>query len=360
MALMAGALAAALLWVAVRRLGVPLGHAALAVACFSLASPLAVYATQVYPELPGALVLTLGLAAALGPASRRSAWGVGLAATALPWLSVKYAPAAAVLAAFALWRYVRRGRSRLALGLVVGLVASGVAFAVGHHLLYGGLTPYAVGDHFVGGELTVVGTSPHYLGRTRRLVGLFVDRNWGLVAWQPAWLLVLPALGAVARRRPWWWPAVVGPLAVGWATATWLALTMQGFWWSGRQTVLVLPMAVLLVAWWARPAWLVAGLVAGATTWWWLVADGLHDRITWVVHVTGARAPVHRLLRPLLPDLRVPTAADEARFVLWIAVVVALLVLGWRSAGGDEDAGAGEGADPDGAVLDLDRDRAVR
>src|SRR5689334_8753738 len=104
---MAGALAAALLWVAVRRLGVDQGRAALAVACFSLASPLTVYATQVYPELPGALALTLGLGAALGPPSRRCTWGVGLAVTALPWLSVKYAPAAAALALVALLRLWR-------------------------------------------------------------------------------------------------------------------------------------------------------------------------------------------------------------------------------------------------------------
>jgi hypothetical protein len=135
---------------------------------------------------------------------------------------------------------------------------------------------------------------------------------------------------------------------------------MQGFWWSGRQTVLVLPAAVLLVAWWAPRAWTIAGLVAGASTWLWLVIDGARERITWVVHVTNAGAPVHRMLRPLLPDLRAPTAADETRFALWIVVVVALLVAGWWSAGGDEDARAGEGADADRAIGDRDRDRAVR
>jgi hypothetical protein len=357
LALLAGALAAALLWVAVRRLGVPQGRAALAVACFSLASPLAVYATQVYPELPGALALTLGLGAALGPPSKRCAWGVGLAVTAMPWLSVKYAPAAAVLAVVALVRLWPRDR-RLAACLVGGLAVSGAAFALGHLAIYGGLTPYATGDHFVGGELTVVGTRPHYLGRTQRLVGLFVDRNWGLAAWQPAWLLVLPALGAVLRRRPPWWPAVVLPLAAGWAVATWTALTMHGYWWSGRQTVVVLPMAVLLVAWWCRPVWLVAGLVAGATTWWWLVVDGLTHRITWVVHVTAAGSPVHRLLAPLLPDQRAPGTWDQVRFAAWCVVAVGLLAAGWL-ARRDEDAGPGEGADADGAVLDLHRDGAV-
>lgn len=356
LAALAGALAAALLWVAVRRLGVPLGRAALGVACFSLASPLAVYATQVYPELPGALALTLGVAAALGRPGRGTAWGVGLAVTALPWLSVKYAPAAAALTAVALWRW--RDDRRVALGLVGGLAASGVAFAAGHLAIYGGLTPYATGDHFVGGELTVVGSSPQYLGRSRRLVGLFVDRHWGLLAWQPAWLLAVPALGAVLRRRPPWWPVVVLPLLTGWATATWVALTMQGYWWSGRQTVVVLPMAALLATWWAGRSWLGAGLVAGAVTWWWLVADGLAERITWVVHVADAGSPVHRVLRPLLPDLRRPEVGDWARFVAWTAVVVGLLAYGLLRR--DEDAGPGEGADADGALLDLDGDRPVR
>jgi len=125
----------------------------------------------------------------------------------------------------------------------------------------------------------------------------------------------------------------------------------------------VLPMAVLLVAWWAGQvragrSWLVAGVVAGATTWWWLVLDGLTDRITWVVHVTTAGAPVHRLLVPLLPDLRAPGTGDQARFAAWCVVAVGLLAAGWL-ARGDEDAGAGEGADADGAVLDLHGDGAV-
>ena len=353
LAVLAGLLAAAMVWVAEMRLGVARRRAVLAVACFSLASPLAVYATQVYPELPGALALTVGLGAALGPARRRPAVVLGLAATALPWLSVKYAPAAAALVAVALWRW--RADRRLVGWTVTGLVASGVAFAVGHLLIYDGLTPYATGDHFTGGELTVVGTSPDYWGRSRRLVGLFVDRQWGLVTWQPAWLLALAAAGAALRRRS----LLLVPLLVGWATATWVALTMHGFWWSGRQTVVVLPIAVLLVARWAPLPLTAAGLAAGAVTWWWLVADGVAERITWVVHLEDAGSPVHRLLRPLLPDLRDPGDGDWARLVAWTVAAVALVALGWRSAGGDEDAGPGEGADADRAVLDLHRDRAV-
>jgi hypothetical protein len=173
-------------------------------------------------------------------------------------------------------------------------------------------------------------------------------------------LLVVPALAAALRRRPAWWPAVVLPLVVGWAMATWVALTMQGYWWSGRQTVLVLPAAVLLVAWWAPRSWTIVGVVAGASTWWWLVVDGARRRLTWVVHVTHAGAPVHRLLRPLLPDLRTPATADNVRFALWVVAVVLLLVAGWRSARADEDARAGEGADANRAVFDGDRHGAIR
>lgn len=353
LAVLAGALAAALLWVAEVRLGVARRRAVLAVACFSLASPLAVYATQVYPELPGALALTLGIGAALGRPSARTAVVMALAVTALPWLSVKYAPVAMALVAVGLWRW--RDERRLVGWTVAGLGVSAALFAVGHLAIYGALTPYATGDHFTGGELTVVGVDPDYWGRTRRLVGLLVDRRWGLVAWQPAWLLAVPAVGAAVRRRD---PLVV-VLAVGWCTATWVALTMHGFWWSGRQTIVVLPVAVLVVARWARPGWLAAGVVAGTTTWWWLVADGLKDRITWVVHTAAAGAPVHRLLRPVLPDLQSPEVGVGVRLAAWTAVVVGLLVLGWRSAGGDEDAGAGEGADADGAVLDAHGHGAV-
>jgi hypothetical protein len=199
---LAGALAAALVWVAARRLAVPTGTALVAVLCFTLSAPLAAYGSQLYPELPAALVVTVGLGAVTGPLRRTGPIAVlGACAVALPWLSVKYAPVAAALAAAGLWRLWRRGDRRAAGTLAAALAAAGAVSAAGHLALYGGLTPYAVGDHFAGGELTVMGRSPDHLGRSHRLIGLLVDRDFGLVAWQPAWLLALPALGALARRR---------------------------------------------------------------------------------------------------------------------------------------------------------------
>jgi hypothetical protein len=254
MAVVAGLLAALLLWTAVRRLGVPLATATLATAVFACSPPLAVYGSQVYPELPAALAVLAAVAALLSPAAPsrpaiRPALVVGAAVVALPWLGVKYAPVAATLALIACWRLARAGRWRRALVLAGSLAAAGAVFLVLHRWWYGGWTPYAAGDHFVAGELSVVGTEPDYLGRSRRLLGLLVDRGFGLAAWQPAWLLAVPALAVLVRRRPAGWAALARPLAAGWLVATFVALTMHGWWFAGRQVVVVLPLAVLTVAW---------------------------------------------------------------------------------------------------------------
>jgi hypothetical protein len=257
MAALAGVLAALLLWTAVRRLGVPLAAATLAAGVFACSPPLAVYGSQVYPELPAALAVLAAVAALTTPAApgglaARPTLVVGGAVVALPWLGVKYAPVAAAVALVAGWRLARAGRGRRALALAGSLAAAGIVFLVLHRWWYGGWTPYAAGDHFVAGELSVVGAEPDYLGRSRRLLGLLVDRGFGLAAWQPAWLLAVPALAALVRRRPAGWAALAAPLAAGWLVATFVALTMHGWWFAGRQVVVVLPLAALAV--WAVAA----------------------------------------------------------------------------------------------------------
>ena len=98
-AALAGLLAATVAWTAVHRFGVGLRWAAAGAALFSLSPPLAVYATQIYPELLAALAVTVAAAAVLGPATKRHAAAFAVAVAALPWLSVKYAPVALTLGA---------------------------------------------------------------------------------------------------------------------------------------------------------------------------------------------------------------------------------------------------------------------
>lgn len=319
LAALAGILAALVLWVAVRRFDVPLRIAAPGVALAACSAPLAVYGQQVYPELPAALAVTIAVAAITGPRSAGSTATTAAAVTALPWLGVKYAPVAAVLALLAL-----RGRHRLALAST--LAAAGAAYLVVHRLVYGGWTVYASGDHFQGsGEFGVVGTQPDYLGRTTRLLGLLVDRDFGLGAWQPAWLLLIPAAAALVARRPAHWAVLALPLAAGWATATWVALTMHGYWWPGRQTVVVLPLALLAILIWARDhPRIAAGTAAVGVVYYavLLLAD-----TTWVLSPDDL--PLHPPAGLLLPDDRDLTALDRVKYAAWAAAAAITI---WRTA----------------------------
>jgi len=335
LAVMAGALAALLVWTCHRRFAVPLGVAAGVVLAFGVTAPLTAYATQIYPELPAALAVTVAIATLSGRRSARDLVVAGLAVVALPWLGVKYAPVAAALAAVAVWYVARDGRRRTALGLVGGLAAAGVGYLVAHRLVYGGWTVYAAGDHFVGGELSVMGHDPDRIGRTRRLTGLLLDRGFGLAAWMPAYLLAVPALAVFLRRRPPGWALVVLPPAAGWATATWVALTMHGWWWPGRQLVVVAPCLVLAVAWWAarvRAArWLVAaGAAFGVVAWGWLVVEVLDRRRTLIVDFEGTRNPLYRAWHAVLPDYRSPGPDDWALQAVWLAVLGAAVMVALR------------------------------
>ncbi len=345
----AGILAATLAAVAVARFAVPPSIAVVTAAVAALSPPLAVYATQVYPELPAALAVTVAVGALTGAPRWRNVAVAGLAVAALPWLSVKYLAPAAALAAVALVGWWRAGARRRAGLLAAGLFVAGIAYLAAHQAWYGGWTPYAAGSHFATGEFTVVGETPDYAGRSVRLLGLLTDRDFGLLVWQPAWLAAAPALAALLRRRPPGTTALALPLAAGWLTATFVALTMQGWWWPGRQTVVVLPLVVLAVAWWlgraaagdlaldprAARRLLIAVAVAGAVgvvTFGVLVGEGAAGRLTWVVDPFRTFAPGVRVLRPLLPDLRHGGAATTLRQLAWSAGLAVLAAGGWRSA----------------------------
>ncbi|HEX4868865.1 MAG TPA: hypothetical protein VFV32_14740 [Acidimicrobiales bacterium] len=339
LSLLAGALAALLVWTAVARLAVSVQAAAAVVLAFAVAAPLSAYGTQVYPELPAALAVTIAIAAVTGRLDRRGRWVLGAAVVALPWLGVKYVAVAAALAGVGVWSLVRRGGRRPAGTWLATLALAGVAFLVVHRAWYGGWTVYAAGDHFVGGELTVMGTSPDVLGRSSRLVGLLLDRGFGLAAWAPAYLLVVPALAALTRRRPAGALALAAPLAAGWATATWAALTMHGWWWPGRQVVVVVPCLVLAVAWWAdrtatrRATHLVAALGAvGAALWMWLVVEVLRGQRTLVFSFESTTDPIYRAWRAVLPDYHHPTAATWLLQAAWLLALAALARWGWRRA----------------------------
>jgi hypothetical protein len=291
-----------------------------------------VYGQQVYPELPGALAAVAAVAALTGPRPGvRALASFALAVTALPWLSVKYAPVGAALVLVAVAGLCRQRRP-VAAGVLTGvLAAGGIAYLAVHRAIYGGITAYASGDHFQGsGEFGVVGFRPDYPGRTVRLLGLLVDRDFGLAAWQPAWLLIVPAAVALVATRPRHWPVLAAPLLAGWATATWVALTMHGYWWPGRQLVVVLPLAVLVIlvrlARASRAALVGAAVLAGVGVAYYavLLVTGYVGRTRWVLAPDDLR--LHWPAALLWPDDRALGTADRVRYAAWV-LITALLAL---------------------------------
>jgi hypothetical protein len=212
-----------------------------------------------------------------------------------------------------------------------------VAFLVFHQIVYEGWTAYASADHFVRrGEFSVVGFHPNYLGRSQRLAGLLVARKFGIAAWQPAWLFAVPALGALVRARPAGWAAVVAPLAAGYLTATFVALTMHGFWVPGRQIVVVLPLAVVATAWWierARAEWpFAAAAVVGVFAYAWLVPETASRRVTLAFNFWNTGNPLYQVWRHALPDYIAPKPSTWPLHAVWTVLLLGLLVLGWRMA----------------------------
>ncbi|MFQ5554802.1 MAG: hypothetical protein ACE5GC_05460 [Acidimicrobiia bacterium] len=335
LAVLAGALAALTTWVGVRRLGLRVVPTALVVGVFAVSPPLAFYATQVYPELPAALAVMTAFVILTGPPGRGRALALAGAILGLPWLAVKYVPLAFVLAAAGVW-WQRSARRDLAL-FGLALVGAGVAYVVFNRTVYGGWTPYAAGDFFVGGEATAIGPDADLYGRSPRLLGLLVDRGFGLAAWQPAYVLGIPALASAMRSRRFRMRLAVALIATGWLVAVFLAQTMHGWWWPGRQTVVVLPVVVLVIAAWVgdgSPRRMMAGLgagIVGVASFVVLAVEATAGRLTLIVDFERTLNPLYRVWRVVLPDYRTGSVSTWLLHGLWLALVAGAVYVARRS-----------------------------
>lgn len=291
------------------------------VALVMLSPPLLVPSTQVYPEVAAGLVIVLCLHGLLQP-QRWTATAVGVAVAALVWLGgPKYALASAALVGLTAWRCpARTWWPGLLLALSAG--AGALAFNLSH---FGGLVPQSGFTPYQG--IDAVAAQVGFIERAPRLVGLLLDRRFGLLVWAPVLALAAPGLPALRRRGLW----LLWPLAAQWASATWLALTMRGYAFPGRHLLAALPLAALPVAASARTsagtrAVVVLGLISASTA---AAAVVAVDRgsLAVAVDVFTLRWLPFRALQAVLPDFRAPAAALGA---LWLAL---LGWAGWRSVG---------------------------
>jgi hypothetical protein len=295
--------------------------------------PVAFYALHIYTEVPSALALAGSLELLLraqepGPVRRRmlQAAASALLASALPWLHVKMAMAAAGIGLFALRRL--RGRPRVVFAGVAALMAEG--YAAFFYSVWGWASPLAM----YGG--TAPGGAPRPL---LALAGLLLDRSFGLLPYAPVFVMSLagaPALVQAARRQP----AGAALIVTG---ATVLApILAWRMWWGGqcppaRFLVPLVPALAVAAActdavglWRAR--WALAGF--GAALWAFMAVDpgrllmlNRGDRATRVW--TALSGPFD--LNALLPSLIRPDAHDFRVLFAWLAVLAAVLAVhAWR------------------------------
>jgi hypothetical protein len=162
------------------------GHRAAATAALCLAYPLLPAATQVYPDLLAGLLMLAVLYLLATPAVRRgnaALAGYALLAGALPWLGMKFAPAAAILLVALGWRE----RQRL---WALAPAAVPIVLLVAHNVLLFGSLLGPPTD----GTLALTDATP-MIGW-----GLLVDQNQGFLLQNPILWLAVPGLVVLARR----------------------------------------------------------------------------------------------------------------------------------------------------------------
>ncbi len=230
-----------------------------------------IYSTEIYPEFPGALALVLSLLVVTRSKTLRVTDGLLLALllTMMCWLGIKYAFLALPVSAYFLWKSDRDGRIAL---LATGAASAGF-YAWFHLHLFGGLTPYSVNVVYSGWSTSnILGGHVEWGERYYRLWGLFIDRHFGIGRWAPILLTAVPGLALLAMARP-ACRLVLGLIVIQMLIATFVAITMMGWWFPGRTMLTVLPLFVVPIVLvlarlplWGRISVGVLGALSLATT----------------------------------------------------------------------------------------------
>jgi hypothetical protein len=325
---------------ALARRMVPEPWATVGVGLVGLSPPAVAAATTITPGIAAAVLLSGAALCALAirerPRRRYVAVGALLLA-GLPWLGWSFV-AAGVVVAWALVVWTLRERRRFA-ALVAGELLAGslVFYATINDRFYGGITPRSAGT-------AVLPDPPFgYVERLPRLVGLWLDREVGLLRWAPliglaffaAWLLYRSRRDQLARVAParreaeataGLLLAVIGAHLVIVALVT--AGPLRGTAFPGVSLVAVLPAMAALCAWGLRHVPRLVGAALAVVTLggtaWLLWLDRSVEARGWLA--VDSDAPWGPLV-VVFPDF--------TRLYWWPVVVCVLLAVGvvvlvWR------------------------------
>lgn len=325
---------------ALARRMVPEPWATVGVGLVGLSPPAVAAATTITPGIAAAVLLSGAALCALAirerPRRRYVAVGALLLA-GLPWLGWSFV-AAGVVVAWALVVWTLRERRRFA-ALVAGEMLAGslVFYATINDRFYGGITPRSAG--------TAVLPDPPlgYVERLPRLVGLWLDREVGLLRWAPliglaffaAWLLYRSRRDQLARVAParreaeataGLLLAVIGAHLVIVALVT--AGPLRGMAFPGVSLVAVLPAIAALCAWGLRHVPRVVGALLAVVTLggtaWLLWLDRSVESRGWLA--VDSDAPWGPLV-VVFPDF---TRLYWWPVVMCVLIAVGVVVLVWR------------------------------
>lgn len=184
------------------------GLSALLAGGLAFTPPFLFYFFQFYPEMPGALLMTLALRTLLFARrwTSRTTLGLGLVLAALPWLHQKFLPVWGVLTLMAVVRAVDELVDlRALLALVLPQAATLYLFALYNFAITGSVRPDALFLAWGPGGVTSERIGEGFLG-------LLLDARYGILPCAPIYLLAaagLAASGDGARRLRWGLPAVL-------------------------------------------------------------------------------------------------------------------------------------------------------
>jgi hypothetical protein len=300
--------------------------------------PLLLYADQLYPEVPGALLALIALRAAVAPRlTPVRALAAGVALGLLPWLHLRYIPIAAVLAAALAGRLALDLRSterllrwRCLARSPLWAAALPAALAIAALLsldwrLFGGIP--SVDEYGA--------VSPANL--LRGVPGLLLDQQFGLLVYSPVLLPALAGLALVPRLGWLRGGAILACFGVYFGFIGTFSFWYGAFSPPARMLVpvvalLVVPLALALDRWrtirfrglfvlLAALSWGIAHLLMDVPRLRYNQPDGKSQMLLYMQHVWG------RDLAGWLPSFVLPAPHAYALALGWLVVATAVLLL---------------------------------
>ena len=288
-----------------------------------------VYSTEIYPEVPAGLALLLSLLIITRHNSLniKDSLFVLILMNAMIWLGIKYAPLALIVCLVLLLRTTWINRTIF----VVFGCSSAFFYSWFHIINFGGLTPYTINLVYVGSSsIEIFQQHVSVIDRIYRIWGLFIDARFGIARWGFVLFLVVPGIYLMTLRG--WKHQIIASLIVTQVLiATFVVITMMGWWFPGRTLMTVVPlMSIPIVcmlqvrsrAFQVIFATLAVYTIIMTTT---LAFAGHAKEIRLAVDPFDMSSPLFQSLANIFPNYTSWTAHTWITTICWLTVSGALL-----------------------------------